>query len=55
MLSAADITPTNLGRLGENFKKLGTTVDKMSDVSDAIAATNDYLLRHVKQQLLSVK
>ena len=42
MLSAADITPANLGRLGENFKKLGTTVDKMSDVSDAISATNDY-------------
>jgi len=42
MLSAADITPTSLGRLGENFKKLGTTVDKMSDVSNAIAATNDY-------------
>ncbi len=42
MLSAADITPTNLGRLGENFKKLGNTVDKMSDVGDAIAATNDY-------------
>ena len=42
MLSAADITPANLGKLGENFKKLGTTVDKMSDVSDAIAATNDY-------------
>jgi gliding motility-associated protein GldL len=42
MLSAADITPTNLGRLGENFKKLGVTVDKMSDVGDAIAATNDY-------------
>jgi gliding motility-associated protein GldL len=42
MLTAADITPANLGRLGENFKKLGTTVDKMSDVSDAIKATNDY-------------
>ena len=42
MLTAADITPANLGRLGENFKKLGTTVDKMSDVSDAISATNDY-------------
>lgn len=42
MLSAADITPANLGRLSENFKKLGTTVEKMSDVSDAVAATNDY-------------
>jgi gliding motility-associated protein GldL len=42
MLSAADITPANLGKLGENFKKLGVTVDKISDVSDAIKATNDY-------------
>jgi gliding motility-associated protein GldL len=42
MLTAADITPANLGKLGENFKKLGTTVDKMSDVSDAVSATNDY-------------
>ena len=42
MLSAADITPANLGRLGENFKKLGVTVDRMSDVSDAVSATNDY-------------
>jgi gliding motility-associated protein GldL len=42
MLSAADITPANLGKLGENFKKLGTTVEKMSDVSEAVAATNDY-------------
>jgi len=42
MLTAADITPANLGKLGENFKKLGSTVDKMSDVSDAISATNDY-------------
>lgn len=42
MLSAADITPANLGKLSENFKKLGTTVDKISDVSDAIKATNDY-------------
>ena len=42
MLSAADITPANLGKLSENFKKLGSTVDKISDVSDAIKATNDY-------------
>ena len=42
MLSAADITPANLGRLGENFKKLGVTVDNMSNVSDAVSATNDY-------------
>jgi gliding motility-associated protein GldL len=42
MLKEADITPANLGRLSENFKKLGTTVDKMSDISDVVAATGDY-------------
>src|SRR6476659_10446375 len=42
MLKEADITPANLGRLSENFKKLGTTVDKMSDIGDVVAATGDY-------------
>jgi gliding motility-associated protein GldL len=42
MLKEADITPTNLGRLSENFKKLGGTVDKMSDITDVVAATGDY-------------
>jgi gliding motility-associated protein GldL len=42
MLRDADITPANLGRLGDNFKKLGTTVDKMSDITDVVSATGDY-------------
>lgn len=42
MLREADITPANLGRLGENFKKLGGTVDKMSDITDMVSATGDY-------------
>ncbi|HET6993908.1 MAG TPA: gliding motility protein GldL [Chitinophagaceae bacterium] len=42
MLRDADITPANLGRLGDNFKKLGGTVDKMSDITDVVAATGDY-------------
>jgi len=42
MLKEADITPANLGRLSENFKRLGTTVDRMSDISDVVAATGDY-------------
>ena len=42
MMNDADITPANLGRLGENFKKLGGTVDKMSDITDVVAATGDY-------------
>lgn len=42
MLREADITPANLGRLGENFKKLGGTVDRMADITDVVAATGDY-------------
>src|SRR5215212_2409537 len=42
MLKEADITPANLGRLSEGFKKLNTSVDKIGDVSDAVAATSDY-------------
>ena len=42
MLRDADITPANLGRLGENFKKLGGTVDKMADITDVVSATGDY-------------
>jgi len=42
MLREADITPANLGRLGENFKKLGGTVSKMSDITDIVTATGDY-------------
>jgi len=42
MLREADITPANLGRLSEGFKKLNTSVDKIGDVSDAVAATSDY-------------
>src|SRR5215475_4867531 len=42
MMQEADITPTNLSRLSEGFKKFGTTVEKISDVSGALAATTDY-------------
>ena len=42
MLQEAEITPANLGRLSEGFKQFGTTVDKISDVSGALAATTDY-------------
>ncbi len=42
MLREADITPANLGRLGDNFKKLGGTVDRMADITDVVAATGDY-------------
>ena len=42
MMQEADITPTNLKKLGEGFSKLGSTVNQMKDVSDVVAATNDY-------------
>jgi gliding motility-associated protein GldL len=42
MMQEADITPTNLAKLSDGFKKFGSTVDKISDVSGALAATTDY-------------
>jgi gliding motility-associated protein GldL len=42
MLQEAEITPANLGRLSEGFKRFGTTIDKISDVSGAVAATSEY-------------
>ena len=42
MLHEADITPANLTRLSSGFQKLGTTVEKMSEISDVVAATGDY-------------
>ncbi len=42
MLSEADITPANLSKLSSGFQKLGTTVDKMTDIGDIVSATGDY-------------
>jgi gliding motility-associated protein GldL len=42
MLQEADITPANLNRLSEGFKKLGTTVTNIADVSDVVKSTSDY-------------
>jgi gliding motility-associated protein GldL len=42
MLSEADITPANLSKLSSGFQKLGTTVDRMSDIGDAVSATGEY-------------
>ncbi len=42
MLQEADITPTNLKRLGEGFQKLGTTVNGITDVSDVVKSTNEF-------------
>lgn len=45
MLEEADITPTNLKRLSDNFQRLGTTVEKMNDIGDVVATTGDYTHR----------
>lgn len=42
MLLEADITPTNLKKLGDGFNKLGTTVAGMSDVNDVVKSTSDF-------------
>lgn len=42
MMKDADITPANLARLGEGFKKLGSSVENIADVSDVIKNTSDY-------------
>lgn len=42
MLAEADITPTTLSKLGEGFNKLGTTVQGLGQIGDAVAATSDY-------------
>jgi gliding motility-associated protein GldL len=42
MMQEADITPASLKSLSEGFKKFGTTVSNISDVSGALSATTDY-------------
>jgi gliding motility-associated protein GldL len=42
MLQEADITPANLRRLSDNFSKLGSTVEGMTEIADMSAATADY-------------
>jgi gliding motility-associated protein GldL len=42
MLAEADITPTNLKKLGEGFQKLGATVTGISEVGDVVKSTSDF-------------
>src|SRR5699024_4529355 len=42
MLEEADITPTNLKKLSDNFQKLNQTVGQMSDLSGTVAAADDF-------------
>lgn len=54
---AADITPANLNRLGEGFKKLNTTLTNMNDITDMVAVTGDYTkkTKEVTMALSTVK
>src|SRR5215213_876961 len=56
-LLEANITPANLNRLGDNFKKLNTTITNMNDITDVVAATGDYTAktREVTTALSQVK
>ncbi len=42
MLAEADITPTNLKKLGEGFQKLGVTVSGITEVGDVVKSTSDF-------------
>lgn len=42
MLAEADITPTSLSKLGENFKKLGSSVSNIGEISDVVKSTADF-------------
>ncbi len=57
MLQDASITPANLQRLGENFGKLGVTVEKMADMADVTAVTSDFSAKtkEATQALVQVK
>ncbi|MDB5229738.1 MAG: gliding motility-associated protein GldL [Chitinophagaceae bacterium] len=56
MLQEADITPANLSKLSAGFQKLGTTVENMGSIGDAVAATGEYTqkTREAAQALTSV-
>jgi len=41
MLQQADITPTNLKRLGEGFQKLQSTVGNMHEIGDVVKSTGE--------------
>jgi len=41
MLQKADITPTNLKKLGEGFQKLQSTVGNMHDMGDVVKSTGE--------------
>ena len=42
LMHEADITPTNLQKLSAGFQRLGTTVEKMGEISDVVKTTGDF-------------
>src|ERR1700712_3893608 len=42
MLQEADITPSNLKKLGEGISKLGTTAGSLSDIGDVVKSTTEF-------------
>jgi len=42
MLQSADITPTNLKKLGDGLQKLSTTVGSMHEIGDVVKNTGDF-------------
>ena len=53
MLAQAKVTPDVFERLGSGFRNLNDTVSKLSDLTDATVATNDYA-RNVKSASSSI-
>lgn len=42
LLQEADITPTNLKKLGEGFNKLGSTVNNLGEIGDVVKSTGEF-------------
>lgn len=42
MMEDAQINPTNLNKLNQNFQKFGEVVNEIRDIADVTAATNEY-------------
>lgn len=42
MLQSADITPTNLKKLGEGFQKLHSTVGNIAEIGDVVKSTGEF-------------
>jgi gliding motility-associated protein GldL len=57
MFQEADITPANLASLSDGFKKLGTTVKGIADVSDVVKTTSEFTskTKEVTQSLDAMK